>query len=165
MDSPTVATTSVNRFAGPCSVCGAKVPAGEGTYSRRNRSLRHAEGQCNTETKTYKRRQSEARHSAGLRRIQEADRRLGVTDRYFHSFVSRVRIRDDRWGEVTVTWGLLNNTDDRLYHFYGPTGAELGTLPLVPYWKSEEVDGDWYAGMILQREREVAAWRAHLEAL
>lgn len=40
-----------NRYPGACWFCGAKVPAGAGTYDG---SVRHLPGRCNRKTKTYR---------------------------------------------------------------------------------------------------------------
>jgi|SRR5579859_7001651 len=42
-----------NRYAGPCSRCGSRIPAGAGTYNRIT-GAQHTGGQCKTTTKTYR---------------------------------------------------------------------------------------------------------------
>jgi hypothetical protein len=53
-----------NRYAGPCTICGTRVQAGQGTWSRAE-GAQHLDGQHKTTTKTY-------RHNMGRARMREA---------------------------------------------------------------------------------------------
>jgi len=148
-------TQQANRFAGPCSFCGSRVPAGAGTYAR-TEGVRHPEGGCKTTTKTY--RDSIARQRWAD--MQAAVKAAYADAGYDRSYSHRVECADQITGHGLLALVGGYDRDEimpngvRVYRVLSRGAVTSDLIHECPVPRFET--GDYYADTIAQARTLVA---------